>query len=151
MSECLNGFIERVTYHNPENGFAVLRVKVKGRAELTTVVGTTTSVTAGEHVEATGRWFIDSRHGQQFKADELKTTHPASAEGIEKYLASGAIRSIGPKIAEKIVLAYKERTLDIFENYSEMLLHVNGIGAGRLKRIRESWREQKEVRKIMLF
>ena len=151
MPETLNGFIERVTFHNPESGFAVLRVKVKGRAELTTVVGTTTSVTAGEHVEATGRWFIDSRHGQQFKADELKTTHPASAEGIEKYLASGAIRSIGPKIAEKIVLAYKERTLDIFENYSEMLLHVNGIGAGRLKRIRESWQEQKEVRKIMLF
>ncbi|MEO2033520.1 MAG: ATP-dependent RecD-like DNA helicase, partial [Planctomycetaceae bacterium] len=151
MPETLNGFIERVTFHNPESGFAVLRVKVKGRADLATVVGTTTSVTAGEHVEATGRWFIDSRHGQQFKADQLKTTHPASAEGIEKYLASGAIRSIGPKIAEKIVLAYKERTLDIFENYSEMLLHVNGIGAGRLKRIRESWQEQKEVRKIMLF
>jgi exodeoxyribonuclease V alpha subunit len=98
MPETLNGFIERVTYHNPENGFAVLRVKVKGRGDLVTVVGNTTSVTAGEHVEATGRWSIDSQHGQQFKADELKTTHPASAEGIEKYLASGAIRSIGPKL-----------------------------------------------------
>jgi exodeoxyribonuclease V alpha subunit len=151
MPETLNGFIERVTYHNPENGFAVLRVKVKGRADLATVVGTTTSVTAGEHVEATGRWFIDSQHGQQFKADELKTTHPASAEGIEKYLASGAIRSIGPKIAERIVSVYRERTLEIFDKYPEMLLHVNGIGAGRLKRIRDSWQEQKEVRKIMLF
>ena len=78
MAENLNGFIERVTYHNPENGFAVLRVKVKGRGDLATVVGTTTSVTAGEHVEATGRWSIDPQHGQQFKADELKTTHPAS-------------------------------------------------------------------------
>jgi exodeoxyribonuclease V alpha subunit len=151
MPETLSGFIERVTYHNPENGFAVVRVKVKGRTDLATVVGTTTSVTAGEHVEATGRWFIDSQHGQQFKADEFKTTHPASAEGIEKYLASGAIRSIGPKIAERIVSVYKERTLEIFENNSEMLLHVNGIGAGRLKRIQESWRGQKEVRKIMLF
>ncbi len=132
MPETLNGFIDRVTYHNPENGFAVLRVKVKGRADLATVVGTTTSVTAGEHVEATGQWFIDPRHGQQFKADELKTTHPATAEGIEKYLASGAIRSIGPKIAERIVSAYKERTLEIFENYSEMLLHVNGIGSKRV-------------------
>ncbi len=151
MPETLNGFIERVTYHNPENGFAVLRVKVKGRDDLVSVVGTTTSVTAGEHVEASGRWVIDRQHGQQFKADELKTTHPASAEGIEKYLASGAIRSIGPKLAARIVSVYKERTLDIFENYAHMLLHVKGIGTKRLKRVRQSWHEQKEIRKIMLF
>ena len=137
--------------HNPENGFAVLRVKVKGRDDLVSLVGITTSVTAGEHVEASGRWVIDRQHGQQFKADELKTTHPASAEGIEKYLASGAIRSIGPKIAERIVSAYKERTLEIFDKYPEMLLHVRGIGSKTLERIRESWQEQKEVRKIMLF
>ncbi len=151
MPETLNGFIERVTYHNPENGFAVLRVKVKGRDDLVSVVGRTTSVTAGEHVEASGRWVIDRQHGQQFKADELKTTHPASAEGIEKYLASGAIRSIGPKLAARIVSVYKERTLDIFENDAHMLLHVKGIGTKRLKRVRQSWHEQKEIRKIMLF
>jgi exodeoxyribonuclease V alpha subunit len=151
MSETLDGFIERVTYHNPENGFAVLRVKVTGRADLATVVGTTTSVTAGEQVEATGRWFIDPQHGQQFKADELITTHPASAAGIEKYLASGAIRSIGPKIAERIVSTYQQRTLEIFEKDPDMLLHVKGIGKERLKRICQSWQQQKEVRKIMLF
>ena len=151
LPETLNGFIDRVTYHNPESGFAVLRVKVKGRNDLVTVVGNTPSVSAGEHVEAAGRWFIDPQHGQQFKADELKTTHPASAEGIEKYLASGAIRSVGPKLAATIVAAYHERTLDIFENSSDALLHVKGIGQKRLKRIRESWQEQKEVRKIMLF
>ena len=82
MPETLNGTIERVTYHNPENGFSVLRVKIKGRDDLVSVVGNTTSVTAGEQVEASGRWVIDRQHGQQFKADELKTTHPASAEGI---------------------------------------------------------------------
>ena len=151
MPETLHGFIDRVTYHNPENGFAVLRVKVSGRDEPVSVVGKTTSVTAGEHVDATGRWVIDRQHGQQFKADELKTTHPASAEGIEKYLGSGAIRSIGPKLAERIVSTYRERTLDIFENYPEMLLHIKGIGAERLKRIRQSWDVQKEVRRIMLF
>ena len=151
MPETLKGFVERVTYHNPENGFAVLRVKVKGRDDLVTVVGSTTSVTAGEHVEASGRWVIDREHGQQFKADEMKTTHPASAEGIEKYLASGAIRSIGPKLAAKIVSVYKEKTLEIFEQSPEFLLHVKGIGKGRLQRIRQSWKEQKEVRKIMLF
>jgi exodeoxyribonuclease V alpha subunit len=151
MPETLNGFIERVTYHNPQNGFAVLRVKVKGHDELVCVVGNTTSVTAGEHVEASGRWVIDRQHGQQFKADELKTTHPASAEGIEKYLASGAIRSIGPKLAAKIVSIYKERTLEIFEQAPDFLLHVTGIGQGRLQSIRQSWQEQKEVRKIILF
>jgi len=151
MPETLNGVVERVTYHNPENGFAVLRVKVKGHNDLVSLVGSTTSVTAGEHVEASGHWVIDRQHGQQFKADELKTTHPTSAEGIELYLASGAIRSIGPKLAERIVSLYKERTLDIFETSSAMLLHVKGIGAERIKRIRLSWHEQKEVRKIMLF
>src|SRR5512143_242249 len=104
--------VDQFTYHNPENGFAVLKVQVKGRQDLVTVVGTVTSVSAGEHLEATGRWVVDREHGQQFKADEIKTAHPASAEGIERYLASGAIRSIGPKLAEKIVEVYRERTLE---------------------------------------
>jgi exodeoxyribonuclease V alpha subunit len=151
VPETLTGLIERVTYHNPENGFAVLRVVVKGRQDLVTVVGSTTSVSAGEHLEATGKWVVDREHGQQFKADELKTTHPASAEGIEKYLASGAIRSIGPKIAAKIVGIYKERTLEIFETAPDFLLHIKGIGNERVKKISQSWKEQKEVRKIMLF
>lgn len=151
MPENLTGLIERVTFHNPENGFAVLRVKVNGRADLVTLIGRTTSVTAGEHVEASGRWVIDRQHGQQFKADELKTTHPASAEGIEKYLASGAIRSIGPAIAARIVAVHQAQTLEVLEKTPDFLLHVKGIGQERLKRIRQSWEEQKEVRKLMLF
>jgi exodeoxyribonuclease V alpha subunit len=151
MPETLTGLIERVTYHNPENGFAVLKVQVKGRADLVTVVGSTTSVSAGEHLEATGQWVVDREHGQQFKAVELKTSHPASAEGIEKYLASGAIRSIGPKLAAKIVGIYKDRTLEIFEKAPDFLYHIKGIGKERVKKIRQSWQEQKEVRKIMLF
>ena len=151
MPETLKGLIERVTYHNPENGFAVLKVKVKGRQDVVTVLGSTTSVTAGEHVEATGRWVVDQQHGQQFKSDELKTTHPASAEGIEKYLASGAICSIGPKLAASIVAVHKERTLEILETAPDFLLHIKGIGPKKLKRICQSWEEQREVRKIMLF
>ena len=151
MPENLTGLIERVTYHNQENGFAVLRVKVKGREELVTLTGSTPSVTAGEHVEASGRWVIDRQFGQQFKADQLKTTHPASAEGIEKYLGSGAIRSIGPKIAARIVAVHHERTLEVLEKTPDFLLHVKGIGQERLKRIRQSWEEQREVRKLMLF
>jgi exodeoxyribonuclease V alpha subunit len=151
MPEQLVGLIERVTYHNPENGFAVLKVQVKGRHEPVTVVGSLTAVNAGEHLTASGVWIVDRQHGQQFKADDLRTSPPTSAEGIERYLASGAIRSVGPQLAAKIVGIYKERTLNVLDESPDFLLHIRGIGQKRLKRIRSSWDEQREVRKIMLF
>ena len=149
--ETLSGLIERVTFHNPDNGFTVLRVAVRGMAVPVTVVGNVMMVTAGEHLAAQGRWTMDREHGRQFRAESIETTHPATAEGIERFLASGAVRSVGPKLAARIVALYKERTLDIIENYPEMLLHLRGIGAEKLKKIRESWQEQKHVREIMLF
>lgn len=149
--ETLCGVIERITFHNPENGFTVLRVAVRGQALPVTVIGSLLMVTAGEHLNAQGRWTNDRQHGPQFRADSIETTHPATAEGIEKFLASGAVRSVGPKLAERIVALYKERTLEIIEDYPEMLLHLKGIGAEKLKKIRESWQEQKHVREIMLF
>lgn len=151
MPEQLRGIIERVTYHNPENGFAVLRVQVPGRRDAVTVVGTLTAVTAGEHLEATGQWTVDRDHGPQFKAQELRTSHPASAEGIERYLASGAIRGIGPQLAERIVSVYGEQTLEVFDKSPSLLRHIRGIGPKRLQDIQASWQEQKEVRQIMLF
>jgi exodeoxyribonuclease V alpha subunit len=151
MSVKLEGLIERVTYHNPDNGFAVLKVKAQGRRDLVTVVGTVTTVTAGEYLEATGDWTVDQQHGPQFKALDIKTSPPASADGIARYLASGTIRGIGPQLAEKIVGIYKERTLEILDTCPDFLLHVRGIGQKRLKNIRTSWDEQREVRKIMLF
>jgi exodeoxyribonuclease V alpha subunit len=110
-----------------------------------------TSVTAGEHLTATGVWTVDRQHGQQFKADDIRTSPPTSAEGIERYLASGAIRSVGPKLAAKIVGIHKERTLEMLDSYPDFLQHIHGIGQKRLKRIRSSWDEQREVRKIMMF
>lgn len=151
MPEKLAGVIERVTFHNPDNGFAVLQVQVKGHRDLVTVVGTTYAVVEGEHLEAQGEWAMDRRHGRQFKADEIRTTHPSSPHGIERYLASGAIRGIGPSLAAKIVGLYKQRTLEMFDQYPDFLLHIGGIGRKRLKMIRESWDQQREVRRIMLF
>ena len=151
MAETVAGLIDRVTFHNPESGFAVLRVKVKGRNDPVTVVGSLPTVTPGEHLDATGQWVVDREHGQQFKADQIRTTHPASAEGIERYLGSGSVRSVGPHLAAKIVRLYKERTLDIVEQHPDLLLHIRGIGPKRLERIRQSWLEQKEVRQIMVF
>ncbi|MFO7901541.1 MAG: SF1B family DNA helicase RecD2 [Planctomycetota bacterium] len=151
MSETLHGTVERVTFFNEENGFAVLKVHVQGRRDLVTVVGTINTVTAGEHIEASGSWVIDSDHGPQFKAATLQTTHPTSVKGIERYLGSGAIRNIGPQLASRIVAIYKERSLKIIDQCPDMLLHIRGIGRQRLNGIIESWRQQKEIRKIMLF
>jgi exodeoxyribonuclease V alpha subunit len=87
--EALAGLVERVTYHNPENGFCVLRVKVRGQRELLTVVGAAASISAGEFVQASGTWVNDRTHGLQFKAAFLRAAPPTTLEGIEKYLASG--------------------------------------------------------------
>ncbi|OHB82229.1 MAG: recombinase RecD [Planctomycetes bacterium RBG_16_64_10] len=151
MSEVLHGQIQRVTFHNPESGFAVLKVAVRGRKHPVTVVGRLTAVTAGEQLEATGHWMTDRHHGPQFKAQDLTTLHPSSVDGIRRYLGSGAIRSVGPKLAAKIVELYQERTLQTLDEHPDLLLHIRGIGPQRLRRIRQSWTEQKEIRKIMLF
>jgi exodeoxyribonuclease V alpha subunit len=93
-TEVLAGLIERVTYHNSENGFCVLRAKVRGHRDVVTVVGHATTIAAGEWITASGEWVNDRTHGQQFKARFLRTSAPTSADGIEKYLSSGMIRAL---------------------------------------------------------
>jgi exodeoxyribonuclease V alpha subunit len=93
----LAGLIERVTFHNAENGFCVLRAKARGHRELVTVIGHAAIISAGEWITATGDWVNDRTHGQQFKARFLRTSAPTSADGIEKYLSSGMIRGVGPR------------------------------------------------------
>src|SRR5947209_298396 len=151
MSERLSGIIERVTFHNPDSGFAVLRVQVSGRRGLFTVVGSLPSAVVGEYVEATGAWVQDREHGLQFRADQLRTTPPHTAAGIEKYLASGLIKGIGRHYARKIVEVFGERTLTVIDESPSFLQEIKGIGPRRIQRIRESWREQKAVRGIMVF
>jgi len=151
MAETLQGLIERVTFHNPENGFAVLKVIVPGVPEPVTVVGRLMMVTPGEHLVAQGEWKLDREHGRQFAATELTTQPPTSAAGIEKYLGSGAVRGVGPALAGKIVQLYGERTLDILDHHSDLLVHIRGIGKKKLQLLRESWKEQQGVREIMLF
>jgi exodeoxyribonuclease V alpha subunit len=90
--EVLAGLVERITYHNEENGFCVLRIKARDHRELVTVIGHAAVISAGEWVTATGEWINDRTHGQQYKAKFLKTSEPTSRDGIEKYLGSGMIR-----------------------------------------------------------
>src|SRR5262249_22686532 len=110
MAQQLTGTIERVTFHNPETGYAVLRVLARGRRGVVTVVGKIPSVAAGEQIDATGEWVYDPAHGEQFKADTILCRPPSSVEGIEKYLASGLVKGVGPKYARKIVEVFGERT-----------------------------------------
>ncbi len=151
MAEQLSGVVERVTFHNPDTGFAVLRVQARGRRGLVAVVGTVASVTAGEYVEAVGAWVQDREHGEQFKADELRCTPPQTVEGVEKYLGSGLVKGIGPHLAQQIVKVFGERTLAVIDESPAFLKEVKGIGPRRIQRIREGWRQQKAVRAIMVF
>ena len=103
VTEALAGLVERVTFHNPENGFCVLRVKARGQRDLITVVGHAAMVSAGEFVQMSGAWVNDRVHGQQFRASFLKASPPTTLEGIERYLASAMIRGIGPVYAKRLV------------------------------------------------
>ncbi len=151
MPEALSGIVERVTFHNPENGYAVLRVQASGRRGLVTVVGHLPAVYSGEYLEAEGDWVQDRDHGLQFKAASLRITPPHTKEGIVKYLASGLVKGIGPHYARKIVEVFGDRTLDVIDESPTHLSSVPGIGPKRIQKIRESWREQKAVRGIMVF
>ena len=149
--EVLAGLVERVTYQSAENGFCVVRVKVRGHRELVTLVGHAATISAGEWITATGSWVNDRTHGQQFKARFLKTSMPTSVDGIEKYLASGMIRGIGPVYAKKLLNAFSDKVFDIIEAEPDRLREVDGIGPKRAGRIVAAWAEQKVVREIMVF
>ena len=149
--QAVAGVVERVTFHNPDNGFSVLRVKARGRRELVTVVGHAAAVTPGEWITATGDWVHDRTHGPQFRARFLKASEPTSHDGIRRYLGSGLIRGIGPVYAKKLVAAFGDAIFDVIDASPERLREVDGIGSVRAERIRGAWAEQRMVREIMIF
>src|SRR5438445_7649752 len=149
--ESLSGLIERVTFFNEENGFAVLKVKVKGQREEITVVGSLPSVSPGEWLTAEGHWVQDRQFGRQFSAQLLKSAAPTTREGIEKYRGSGMVKGIGPVYAKKLVQKFGEKIFDIIENESGRLQEIEGIGPERRRRIKDAWAEQKVIREIMVF
>ncbi|GGF80512.1 ATP-dependent RecD-like DNA helicase [Paracoccus acridae] len=150
-TEVLAGPVERVTFHSPESGFCVLRVKARGHRDLVTVVGHAAMISAGEWITASGVWLNDRTHGLQFKAQFLKASAPSSVEGIEKYLGSGMIRGIGPGYARRLVKAFGTDVFDVIEAEPERLRDVGGIGPVRAARITAGWADQKVIREIMVF
>jgi len=149
--EYLSGTIERITYHNADNGFCVIRVKVKGHKDLVTVTGNVPSVSAGEYIKCSGIWHNDRNHGKQFKADFLKSLPPETLEGIERYLGSGLIKGIGAHFAKRLVSAFGDKVFEVIENKPNLLSTVEGIGKIRAQSICSNWQDQKIIREIMVF
>jgi exodeoxyribonuclease V alpha subunit len=149
--EVLAGLVERVTFHNEENGFCVLRVKTRGHKDLVTLIGHAAAISAGEWVTASGDWQNDRTHGLQFRSQFLKASAPTSVAGMEKYLASGMIRGIGPVYAKRLIKAFGDKVFDVIQTAPSRLREVDGIGPRRAERIVAAWAEQKIVREIMIL
>ena len=143
--------VERITYQNAENGYSVMKVKVKGYDDLVTLVGNLLEVPAGSVLLCEGEWRVDKRYGQQFKCETWEEVMPATAYGIEKYLGSGLVKGIGPKFAKLIVGHFGTDTIEVIETDIERLYEVPGIGKKRVEKIRESWEKQKDIKNVMLF
>lgn len=152
IEEKIRGIVERVTYHNPDNGWSVLKVTPFGAAaDLITVTVHQTRIFAGATMEFTGNWTVHPRYGRQFKVTRAAELKPATAGALEKYLGSGLIKGVGPKTARKIVRHFGAETLDIFEKNIERLTEVHGIARKKLASIQEAWQEHRAVRDVMMF
>ena len=149
--EVLRGLVDRVVFHNEDNGYCILKIVPEGRHDVVSLIGKAPRVVAGEEFEAKGVWEPNRDFGPQFKADALKLRRPDSLAGIERYLGSGLIEGIGPKYAKRMVEKFGPKIFDIIENESKKLEDVEGVGKKRRTEIRESWIKQKSIHGIMLF
>lgn len=147
----LEGQIEGIPFSSDETGFAVARVRVAGYREPVTVAGNLPAPRPGEMLKMQGFWIDHPKFGRQFKVLSHKPVVPATPEGIRKYLGSGLIKGIGPVTAARIVKRFGEKTLDIIENRIHELGRVEGLGPKRIEMIEKAWREQKEIRELMIF
>ena len=148
--ESIEGAIDEIVFYNPDNGYTVSKFVPEGGEEMT-IVGAFPPLTPGEVLRVSGQWELNPRFGRQFKVDRFTLTLPASAKGIEKFLASGLVRGIGPVLAKRIVGTFGAGTIDILSRESERLREVDGVGAVKLKEIRRSWTEHQDIRDLIMF
>ncbi len=150
--EKLSGIVERVTYHNEQNGWSVLKVSpFQSPQRLVTVIIHQAKVFAGASMEFYGNWTNHPQHGEQFNAVKVIEKKPATAAALEKYLGSGLIKGVGPVTASRIVKHFKEKTLEVFENEIDLLMDVPGIAEKKLEDIKLSWVEHRAIRDVMIF
>ena len=152
ITETMRGIVDRVTYHNPDNGWSVLRVlPFNNPHQQETVIVHQTKVFAGATMEFQGAWTIHPKFGRQFKATKAVERKPATTAALEKYLGSGLIKGVGPKTAKKIVQHFGKKTLEIFEGDIGRLTEINGIAQKKLETIRDAWIEHRAIREVMIF
>ncbi|UGY91527.1 ATP-dependent RecD-like DNA helicase [Streptomyces gobiensis] len=153
----LEGVLERITYANEDNGYTVARIaplKRKDRGhdgDLLTVVGSLLGAQPGESLRMEGRWGSHPQYGRQFTVENYTTVLPATVQGIRRYLGSGLIKGIGPRIAERIVDHFGTDTLDVIEADPKRLIEVPGLGPKRTDKIAAAWEEQKAIKEVMVF
>jgi exodeoxyribonuclease V alpha subunit len=150
----LEAVLERVTYANEETGYTIARVatpRTSASGDLVTVVGNLLGVQPGESLRLEGRWKSHPQYGRQFEVQHYTTLLPATIQGIRRYLGSGLIKGIGPKMAERIVGHFALDTLRVIEEESARLIEVPGLGPKRQARITAAWEEQKAIKEVMVF
>ncbi|HEY3450221.1 MAG TPA: ATP-dependent RecD-like DNA helicase [Myxococcales bacterium] len=147
----LEGVLEQVVFTNAENGFSVVKLTVPDKPGLVTAVGSLSGVQPGESMRLTGRWVQDRKYGEQFQIASFLTVRPATLAGIERYLGSGLVPGIGPKMAERLVKKFGMQTLEVIDNDPKRLAEVQGIGPVRRASIQVAWEEQREIRQVMIF
>ncbi|MFF8268923.1 ATP-dependent RecD-like DNA helicase [Streptomyces sp. NPDC016562] len=148
----VEGVLERITYANEESGYTVARVDTgRGSGDLLTVVGSLLGAQPGESLRMEGRWGSHPQYGRQFTVENYRTVLPATIQGIRRYLGSGLIKGIGPKIADRIVEHFGTDTLDVIEEEPKRLIEVPGLGPKRTKLIGAAWEEQKAIKEVMVF
>ncbi|MEU6294786.1 SF1B family DNA helicase RecD2 [Streptomyces erythrochromogenes] len=148
----VEGVLERITYANEESGYTVARVDTgRGSGDLLTVVGSLLGAQPGESLRMEGRWGSHPQYGKQFAVENYRTVLPATIQGIRRYLGSGLIKGIGPKIADRIVEHFGTGTLDVIEAEPKRLIEVPGLGPKRTKLIGAAWEEQKAIKEVMVF
>jgi exodeoxyribonuclease V alpha subunit len=147
----LEAVLERITYANEQTGYTVARVATNRSSDLLTVVGPLLGAQPGESLRLQGRWASHPQYGRQFQVEAYTTVLPATIQGIRRYLGSGLIKGIGPKMAERIVDHFGQATLEVIEQAPARLVEVPGLGPKRTAMITAAWAEQQAIKEVMVF
>ena len=147
----LEGSVERVIYSNEENGYTICDLSVSDDGEIVTVVGTMPMIGTGDHLCVYGKWVHNPKYGRQFSVTQYERVMPADTASMLRYLASRAIKGIGPKTAQKIIEEFGEDSFDVIENHPEWLASIKGISMKVALAASESFKEQAGIRSAMLF
>ncbi|MEM7538066.1 MAG: AAA family ATPase [Chloroflexota bacterium] len=162
--DTLRGVIERITYHNEENGYTVAKLTPERGTSSggyappnfrfnreVAVVGNMMGINVGESVELRGKWTLHADYGRQFTVENMRTVLPATVAGLEKYLGSGLIKGVGPVTAKRIVKHFGMETLNVIEHEIDRLHEVKGVGGKRVHMIQDAWIEQRAIKEVMIF